>query len=66
MPDIESTSNIPTPMQIPPIALQKVPRIVIPPLVPGGTLFQGVITRKGFCDDSMPISEARVSPQQHA
>lgn len=53
------------PMIAPPIIEASVPPKEIPPLVPGGTGFSVVIST-GFDWESIPSSEARVSPKQHA
>lgn len=52
------------PITAPPITEASVPPTLIPPLVPGGTGFK-VVIRMGFEWDSIPSSEASVSPRQH-
>ena len=55
----------PTPTNAPPTQLMDVPRTVAPPLVPAGTVLQ--FHKKIGCDfDSIPISEAIVSPRHVA
>lgn len=53
-------------MTVPPTILATVPVIVIPPLVPIGTLENVVISTGAWETTAVPISEAHVSPQLHA
>ena len=50
---------------VPPTKLAIVPIIVTPPLVPAGTRLK-VVIKRGFLPYTDPISEAHVSPLQHA
>ena len=45
--------------------LANVPTTVTPPLVPTGTC-RHVVTKRGFLENTEPISEAHVSPLLHA
>jgi len=53
-------------MIIPPAALAPNPTSDTPPFVPGGTFFQGFVTNLGRVFESIPSSDAYVSPAQHA
>jgi hypothetical protein len=53
------------PMITPPARDARVPEVDVAPLVPGGTLAKVVIRRGGDLD-KIPISDAMVSPKQHA
>lgn len=53
------------PMMTPPDSEAKSPSKDTPPFVPGGTHLN-VVIRSGELRESMPSSEASVSPRQHA
>lgn len=58
------TSSV-RPITMPPDMDATVPSVDIPPLVPGGTGWN-VVTKRGLDLESIPSSEANVSPRQHA
>jgi len=63
MPAILSKVMVANEITTPPSALQINPHIVIPPFVPAGTLRHGLVTRTGSCFESIPSSDAKVSPK---
>ena len=66
IPERKSIRIVDTPIMAPPMALQKNPFSVTPPLVPEGTCFQGWVMSRGLDLLRIPISLARVSARQVA